>query len=206
MPNKTNWRLVLASQSPRRKELLGRTGAKFDIVVSAIAEESASTQPQQFALDIATLKGEAVETQLKSDNAVIISCDTVVAIGSKILGKPRNKDEARSFLEELSGKTHQVHTALVIMVSNQKFHCVETTDVSFAEISPFLLERYVASGDSLDKAGGYGIQGDALAFINKIDGCYGSVVGFPLARFCAMMEGSVSAQLGWEEPWQNYFL
>lgn len=206
MASKTSWRLVLASGSPRRKELLARTGVSFDVVVSSVAEESTATNPSQFALDIAGLKASAVAAQLGSSNSIVVASDTVVALGEEIFGKPQNSAEAREFLLRLSGKTHQVLTAVVIIAREQSFSFVETTSVTFAAIAPYLLERYIETGDSLDKAGGYGIQGDALAFIRKIDGCYGAVVGFPLARFCAMMEQDVSQQLGWNQPWQNYFL
>ena len=205
MPSNSNWQLVLASQSPRRKELLGRTGAKFQIQVSHVEEHSSAVDPRQYALDIALLKGQAVAQSVGEQNKIIISCDTVVALGDKIFGKPQDHNEARQFLQQLSGKTHQVHTALVIMVDGEMYQHVETTEVEFARITPYLLERYVATGDSLDKAGGYGIQGEALAFISSINGCYATVVGFPLAHFCDMMAGTVSKKLGWTQPWQNYF-
>lgn len=205
MPNSNKWRLVLASQSPRRKDLLARTGVAFSVHVSGADEVSASIDPRLFALDIARLKGAAVASLLPREKTIIVSSDTVVAIGNKIYGKPKDKTEARAFLRELSGKTHQVHTGLVLTVEGTIFSHVESTAVTFAPISDYLLERYLASDDSLDKAGAYGIQGDALAFVSRIDGCYASVMGFPLARFCAMMEGEVSQRQGWDSPWQNYF-
>lgn len=205
MPSNSNPQLILASQSPRRKELLARTGAKFSVIVSDVPEISDARDPKIFALEIARLKGAAVLKLRSEVDTCIVSCDTVVALGDKIYGKPSSRSEARQFLQELSGKKHWTHTGLVIHINGQRFEAVESTEVEFAPISEYLLERYIDSGDSLDKAGAYGIQGDALAFITGIKGCYSSVMGFPLARFCAMMEGQVASTQGWDKPWQNYF-
>lgn len=205
MPNNNNWKLVLGSKSPRRKELLERLGVPFEIKTCEIEEKSSIKDPKGFALDIAEQKAHAISVTLNDAKKVIVSCDTVVALNQKIYGKPRNAQEAKQFLTELSGKTHSVHTGLVIISGKSIHRHVETTEVSFEVIPPILLDRYIRSGDSLDKAGGYGIQGEALAFIKSINGCYATVVGFPLAHFCVMMDKEFGARQGWDQPWQNYF-
>jgi septum formation protein len=206
MHDKTaEWKLVLASQSPRRRELLARAGAPFVVLTSSGEEYSASTDPRTFALEIARRKGEEVRAGLTAERHVVVSADTVVAVGNRILGKPRDADEAREFLQLMATRRHEVHTAVVLHIGERgawrEVAHVETTRVVFGELSPYLLERYVASADPLDKAGAYGIQGDALAFVTGIEGCYGNVMGFPLARFCAMMD----AEEAWGTPWQRYF-
>lgn len=198
------FRLVLASQSPRRKELLGHTRVPFDVIVSHANEDSEEKNPSVFALEIALRKGESVAATLSAGHAVV-SSDTVVALEGKIYGKPRDIAEARQVLLELSGRTHQVHTAIALLIAGQTFTHVETTEVTFLPIAPKLLENYLASGDSLDKAGAYGIQGQGLTFIASLKGDYAAVMGFPLAAFCAMMENVVRPKLGWSSPWQDYF-
>lgn len=203
--NIRSWEIILASKSPRRKELLSRLGVPFTILVSDIEEKSSIQDPKGYALDIAEQKNHAITSQLSIDRKLIVSCDTVVASGDRIFGKPESKSEARQFLEALSGKTHSVHTALVAVSAGFSYRHVETTEVSFIEIQPSQLDKYIETGDSLDKAGGYGIQGEALSFIKGINGCYANVVGFPLAHFCAMMDKEFRARQGWDKPWQNYF-
>ncbi len=211
MPNSNEkWRMVLASQSPRRKELLGRLGVPFDVVVSGADEDVSERAPARHALEVARLKARAVADLLSPDRPhLVVAADTVVALGDDILGKPRDAAEAEAFLRRLSGRTHEVHTGLVLLemaTGHRREHAVvETTEVDFASIGPRQLMDYLATGDSLDKAGAYGIQGQALAFITGIRGCYGAVVGFPLARFCAMMDGTVAPGLGWRTPWQDFF-
>ncbi len=206
MPAKTaDWKLILASQSPRRRELLARAGVPFTVRVSQGEENSAAADPRRFAEEIALRKGVEVRSHLPAERHLVVSADTVVAIDGDVLGKPRDAAEARTFLQRLAGRSHEVHTAVVLHIGDggvwrERSH-VETTVVEFTAIDPFLLERYVASGDPFDKAGGYGIQGDALAFVNGIRGCYGNVMGFPLARFCAMMD----AEDAWARPWQHSF-
>jgi len=208
--NNKKWQLILASGSPRRRELLGHTKVPFEVKTIPTKEESNETNPCSFALEIARQKGVVLCETLTPAATVVVSADTVVALNGKIYGKPRDRDEAREFLTELAGRTHQVHTAVCLHYgwkeSWKRLEHVETTEVDFNPLVPRLLEDYLLTGDSLDKAGAYGIQGQALTFIHEVRGCYANVVGFPLARFCSMMEQDFMKQIGEQGPWQNLFL
>ena len=183
---KNKIKLILASGSPRRKELLGHLKLPFEIIIKNIPEETHYTDPVNFCRHISEMKGEAVFKE-QTQNCLVISADTIVSLGSKIYGKPRDAEEARVFLNELAGKTHSVFTAVTMNLKidgNDTTHSfVEESKVSFNPISVELMDRYIATGDSLDKAGAYGIQGASLTFISKVDGDYANVVGFPLSRF-----------------------
>jgi septum formation protein len=187
--------LVLASQSPRRKELLSYLNIPFEVCVSSVNEESEEKSPQQFCEVIAQKKGEAVFSELKkrmnwdkSFFPFVISSDTIVFANEKIYGKPSNVDEARNFLLELSGRSHTVYTAVHFCYLDKKelkekthtFSCA--SQVSFDIITPEVLEQYLKTKDSLDKAGAYGIQGPSLTFISHLEGSYSNVVGFPLSH------------------------
>ena len=183
---KNKIKLILASGSPRRKELLGHLKIPFEIIIKNIPEETHYTDPVNFCRHISEMKGEAVFKE-QSQNCLVISADTIVSLGSKIYGKPRDAEEARAFLNELAGKTHSVFTAVTMNLKidgqNTAHSFVEESKVSFNPIPSELMDRYIATGDSLDKAGAYGIQGPSLTFISKVDGDYANVVGFPLSRF-----------------------
>ena len=179
-------KLILASASPRRKELLGHLQLPFEIIIKNIPEETHFTDPVNYSKHIAEMKGEAVFKERK-DNCLVISADTIVCMGSKIYGKPADENEARIFLNELAGKTHSVFTAVTLNLRSGdtvKSHSfVEESKVTFNNISSELMTRYLATKDSLDKAGAYGIQGPSLTFISRVEGDYANVVGFPLSRF-----------------------
>lgn len=183
---KIKLKMILASASPRRKELLGHLKIPFEVVAKNIPEETHYTDPVNFCRHIAELKGSAVYGEALED-CMVISADTIVCLGSKIYGKPKDETEAKLFLLELSGKTHSVYTAVSIMIKirhQQILHSfVEESKVTFNTISPVLMNRYLATKDSLDKAGAYGIQGPSLTFISRVEGDYANVVGFPLSRF-----------------------
>lgn len=185
------FKLILASGSPRRKELIGHLQLPFDIIIKNIPEESHFTDPVDFSRHIAELKGEAVFKEI-DQNCLVVSADTIVCLNKKIYGKPKDADEARVFLKELAGQTHSVFTGVAIhlRVDSQiiKHTFVDETKVTFNAISPEILERYIATKDSLDKAGAYGIQGGSLTFISKVEGDYANVVGFPLSRFVSECE------------------
>ena len=208
--NKSPWKLILASSSPRRRELLGHTQVPFEILTIPTNEESHELDPRAFALDVARQKGVVVCESLKAQSSVVISADTVVALEGKIYGKPQGIEDARRILTELAGQTHQVHTGLCIHFwqnqSWKRIEHVETTEVDFLPLNQQLLESYLSTRDSLDKAGAYGIQGQALTFISGIRGCYANVVGFPLFRFCSLMEDDFLNQISNEGPWQNLFV
>lgn len=187
---KTKIKLILASASPRRKELLGHLKLPFEIITKNIPEESQHTDPVKFSREISEMKGSAVfQDYLKVDqaNVLVVSADTIVCLGQKIYGKPADVNEARQFLTELAGKSHSVFTAVTLNFKMGKtiitHSFVEESKVTFNTIPESLMERYLATGDSLDKAGAYGIQGPSLTFISRVEGDYANVVGFPLSRF-----------------------
>lgn len=189
-------KLILASASPRRKELLSHLKLPFEIMTKNIPEESYHKDPVNFSRHIAEQKGEAVfEDFIKAhteESVLVVSADTIVCLDQKIYGKPSDVEEARLYLEELSDKTHSVFTAVALSLYHDKkifkHSFVEESKVTFNKISPELMARYLATGDSLDKAGAYGIQGPSLTFISRVDGDYANVVGFPLSRFVVECE------------------
>lgn len=207
------FKFILASASPRRKELIGHLKVPFEIMTLNVPEESNATHPVEFSSEISALKGEAVFKLLKNEgpdsSLFVVSSDTIVCYQGKIYGKPRGREEARLFLKELSGKTHSVFTAVTVKVLHQgkdyEYAFAEESRVTFDEISEALLERYLDTGDSLDKAGAYGIQGPSLTFISKVEGDYANVVGFPLSRFVRESEKFFREHFSQEELWLNFF-
>jgi septum formation protein len=177
-----NFELVLGSQSPRRKELLSWTNLKYTIVTADLDEISHKTKPEDIAVDLALQKARAVKTKLLSKNNFIISADTIVVLEGKIYGKPKDREDAEKILSELSGNTHEVITGVCFIYENNEHLFFDKTLVTFNEIDPDLMQAYLDTGDSLDKAGAYGIQGPSLTFIAKIEGSYSNVVGFPLDK------------------------
>lgn len=176
------YELILASGSPRRKELLTRAGYEFRVIVSD-AEEDLTSQisPAQTAMNNASLKAQAV-ARTRPANELVIGADTVVAVGNTVFGKPRDNEEARSMLESLSGRTHQVSTGVCLIAKDVHVSFCETTDVTFKSLSPEEIAAYVATGEPLDKAGAYGIQGKGGALVDHIDGDYDNVVGLPVSE------------------------
>ncbi len=204
---------VLASASPRRKELISYLKIPFEIIALNIPEESGAKDPVSYAEEIACLKVEAVQHKLSSERPgghfYLVSADTIVCLHGKIFGKPKNREEARFFLNELSGKTHSVYTAVALrlMVDGKIYgkSFVEESRVTFNPISHTLMERYLDTGDSLDKAGAYGIQGPSLTFVSKVEGDYANVVGFPLSRFVIESGLFFHSIFSHEGLWQDYF-
>jgi len=185
------WHLVLASASPRRKQLLEYSGLKFTIHVTDILEESHFTHPAQVAMDLAKQKGDHAFLDITNKdsiiNPLIVAADTVVALQNKIYGKPTSIADAARILMELSGHEHEVFTGIYLKRKIedrlQEYSFVEKTSVKFDQITPDVLHTYLQTGESLDKAGAYGIQASGLTFIDTINGSYSNVVGFPLNRF-----------------------
>lgn len=203
---------VLASASPRRKELIGHLKVPFEIHTMNVPEESPAKEPVQFSLDIARIKGEAVFDKLKKEGRsalFVVSADTIVCLDNKIYGKPSGREEARKFLSELAGKTHSVFTAVSVKYlfngDEDSFSFVDESRVTFNPISDALMERYLDTGDSLDKAGAYGIQGPSLTFISRVEGDYANVVGFPLSRFITESEKFFKSKFPHEDLWLNLF-
>ena len=171
--------IILASASPRRRELLQQIGCSFRVEVSQAEEvDCQGLQPSVVVKKNACLKAEAVAA-LYPDMPVL-GADTVVSLDDDIFGKPKDKEQAREMLTRLSGRTHQVSTGIAIAWHNQIWQAYETTEVDFAPLSPAEIDRYLAIGEHADKAGAYGIQGRAAVFIEQIRGSYSNVVGLPL--------------------------
>ena len=205
-----NFEFILASSSPRRKELIGHLQIPFSVLTADLDEKSNHQEPELFAQDIAIQKGEAVVSSLENkEGCLVVSADTVVSLDGRIFGKPKDETEARLFLSSLAGKEHSVFTAVAMFfiydgkVLRHQF--VEETKVTFNEISEELMARYLATKDSLDKAGAYGIQGPSLTFISAVKGDYANVVGFPLSRFINEAQSFFNKNLEKQDMWLNYF-
>lgn len=217
MISNKKYSLILGSQSPRRKELLGWLGIPFEICPTNIEEITEKTIPLEVAEDLAALKGRAVLDKLKERLETdkdffpfVISSDTIVTLDNKIYGKPNGVDGAREMLKELSGKTHTVITSVFIGFKNFQGELIEDifscqTDVTFASIDEDVLEHYLISGESLDKAGSYGIQGQGLVFISDLRGSYSNVVGFPLDMFHNRLKRVLGHQNDNEGKWRELF-
>ncbi len=179
MPGK---QLILGSQSPRRRELLTGLGVKFSVVVADIDETPvAGESPADCVLRLASVKADAVwrRTGASSDSAVL-AADTIVVIDGDILGKPENREHAVAMLSRLSGREHQVMTALALRSATTEESLLQTSKVRFAKLTAREIADYVATGEPDDKAGGYAIQGLAAAFVVSLTGSYSGVVGLPL--------------------------
>ena len=179
---------ILASASPRRRELLTMAGVAPLTVIPSGADESVvrGLSPSETVRALALLKGRDVLSRVTGD-ALVISADTVVAVDGEILGKPKDKADAARMLRLLSGRTHWVHTGLALMTGEKTLADVVSAAVTFRELSEQEIEAYVATGEPMDKAGAYGIQGKAALFIPRIEGDYYAVMGFPLCRFSEMI-------------------
>jgi septum formation protein len=182
--------LLLASASPRRKELLEQIGVKYitrsmDIDESVLVNEIASDYVQRLALE------KAKQGLAYSKGLPVLAADTSVVIGGKILGKPESPQDAISMLTMLSGKQHQVITGVALMRNKGSSQQVESasiiTDVYFLELTQQQIQAYVATQEPMDKAGSYGIQGKAAVFVKRIEGSYSNVVGLPLEQIGMML-------------------
>lgn len=189
---KTQVRLILASKSPRRAEILRNAGIVFDVRAAHVNEtkrprESAHSYVRRLAA--AKARAVAEPAKRKKEHAIVIGADTVVLAQGKILGKPSDVKEARRMLRLLSGKKHQVLTGISVLSvrDGRERHHVEATRVKFLKISNADIDDYIATGEPFDKAGAYGIQGIGGRFVAGIDGCYFNVMGLPLARVWSML-------------------
>lgn len=177
---------ILASASPRRKELLSRTGIKFDIIPSCKEEKIEGSCPSDIVKNLALMKAKDIFEQQKEESLTVIGADTIVVYHDEILGKPSDEDEAADMLSMLSDRTHQVYTGVAILTRDQgvenKNVFFESTDVTFYPVSKEDIESYIATKDPMDKAGAYGIQGDFCIHVKCIHGDYNNVVGLPVSR------------------------
>ncbi len=173
--------LILASSSPRRKELLETLQLTFDISASEADESySLGTAPEQIVIDLATRKAKDVAK--RHQNSFVIGSDTIVFANGSVLGKPKNEDEAIEMLSTLSGNTHAVFTGVAIVRGEQTVSFFEKTAVTFWDLSESEIKAYVKSGEPFDKAGAYGIQGLGSMLVKHISGDYFNVVGLPVSR------------------------
>lgn len=188
------FRLILASTSPRRRELLGLLGLPFEVVASRYDEAALAPgglTPPEYVTRLALGKASEVAARTEGD-ALVIGADTTVILDGATLNKPADAADARRMLRMLSGRTHQVYTGLCLIAVRdgvaeevQTDHAV--TDVTFDTLADDTVAAYVATGEPLDKAGAYGIQGKALSFIPGIHGDYFNVVGLPVFQLCKML-------------------
>ncbi len=176
-------KLTLASRSPRRASLLKQMGFVFEVVSVPISEESVKiSNPEDKTIALSRLKASAVLDRVLE--GVIIGADTVVCLKGEILEKPVDQEEARIMLRKLSGETHEVYTGFtLIQIGGNRLSDVEKTSVTFRQLEEWEIDDYVQTGSPLDKAGGYGIQDRSGLFVDRIEGCFYNVVGFPLTKF-----------------------
>lgn len=184
-----NLPIYLASASPRRQQLLKEISLNFKVIPTNIEENlKENLTPRKTAEKLSCLKAESLLAQITE--GIIIGADTVVSLNGEVLGKPATKEEARQILQKLSEKTHSVFTGLTVIKAetNEILTDSEETRVTFDEISDSEINDYIESGEPMDKAGAYGIQGRAGLFINRIEGCYFNVVGLPLNLLYKMLK------------------
>jgi septum formation protein len=189
-------KLILASASTRRADILRAAGIPFIVMSSAVDETPIPNESSPDLVQrLADAKAELVAARAVGP-AIVIAADTVVTLDAHILGKPRTTDDARTMLSKLSGRTHSVVTGvtLIRLPDAERRRFVETTHVHFTALSDEELNRYLATDEPDDKAGSYAIQGRAGRYIPRIEGCYFNVVGLPLSRLCHEL-----AELGWSE-------
>jgi septum formation protein len=189
-------KLILASSSARRAEILRNAGVQFTVISSAIDETPIPGEtPHDLVARLAAAKAELVAARAIGPG-IVIAADTVVLLEGRILNKPRSTDDARHMLEQLSGRAHSVLTGvtLVRLPDAERREFVESTLVQFEQLSAEEIIHYLATGESHDKAGAYAIQGRAGRYIPRIEGCYFNVVGLPLARLLRSLH-----ELGWSE-------
>ena len=191
--------LILASASPRRRELLTQAGLKFTVAPANLNEdllpdEAAAAYVQRLAEEKAQAVWNAQRSSDTSDDSLLVlGADTCVVCDGHILGKPTDTTDARRMLELLSGRTHAVLTGLAVISSRKIVRDVEITQVMFNQLNDREIAQYIANGEPLDKAGAYAIQGYAARWIPRIEGCYFNVMGLPIARTVALLAEAQTA-------------
>ena len=172
--------VILASQSPRRKELMGLFHIPFTVRVSQADETmDPDLSPAEAVAVVSRRKAEAVT---RDPEDVVIAADTIVVVDNEILGKPRDEADARRMLQLLSGRDHQVMTGMTLLRGERCIVCTEITDIHFRTLSPREIDAYIRTGEPMDKAGSYGIQGGAALFAERLEGDYYNVMGLPVCR------------------------
>ena len=177
--------LILASQSPRRRELLGLTGLDFTVRVADIDETMDNTKaPFDEVARVSRMKAQAVA---RKPGDVVIAADTIVVCGGKVLGKPRNEEDAFRILSLLSGRDHEVMTGMTVLRGDEIVTHTEVTKIHFRQLHPDEIRAYIATGEPMDKAGAYGIQGGAALFADQMEGDYYNVMGLPVCRLAMIL-------------------
>lgn len=205
----TNIKIILASGSPRRKELLAQAGYDFDVCPSLSEEDLEVMAPSEYVMRLAKMKADEVCNRLIAEDMgrrvkklperfVVLGADTVVSLNGRILGKPYDYDDAYNTLNSLSDQTHQVYTGVCLIYvegrAKTSSSFFEMTDVTFYPVSHEEIIQYLATNEPFDKAGSYGIQGKGGLFVKGIEGDYNNVVGLPLARVYHELEKLVSEE------------
>ena len=178
-------KIILASKSPRRREILENLGFEFEVMTCETDESSDISNGARLAVELSARKAKAVAEMLFKDGkadgqTIVVGCDTVVICGDEILGKPRDRADAERMMRMLSGRGHSVVSGLTLICGDQIISDHAETKVFFDKLTDEDIEDYISSDEPYDKAGGYGIQGKAGLFINRIEGCYYNVVGLPV--------------------------
>ena len=190
-------KIILASASPRRRELLEQLGVEFEIIPSQVEEKMKSMEPSRMVMELSEIKAEDIYNRLSQEEkelSTVIGADTVVACEDQVMGKPQSSSEAIEMLSRLQNNTHQVYTGVTLIFRKgpgkvpSKISFFEKTDVTMYPISSDEIAAYVNTGEPMDKAGAYGIQGRGAAFIKEIHGDYNNVVGLPIGRLYQEMK------------------
>ena len=190
-------KIILASASPRRRELLEQLSVEFEIIPSQVEEKMKSMEPSRMVMELSEIKAEDIYNRLSQEEkelSTVIGADTVVAFEDQVVGKPQSSSEAIEMLSRLQNNTHQVYTGVTLIFRKgpgkvpSKISFFEKTDVTMYPISSDEIAAYVNTGEPMDKAGAYGIQGRGAAFIKEIHGDYNNVVGLPIGRLYQEMK------------------
>ena len=177
--------LILASASPRRKELLSLFGVPF-LIRAADIDETMDPKGSPFDEVGRVSRLKALATQREQAD-VVVAADTIVVCDGQVLGKPRDEEDAFRMLSLLSGRDHQVMTGMTVIRDDREVFCTEVTDIHFKDLTPAVIRRYIATGEPMDKAGSYGIQGGAALFAEKMVGDYYNVMGLPVCRLYTIL-------------------
>lgn len=179
-------RLILASASPRRKELLKNAGYEYEVCPADIDETMPEGVEPETACEILSRK-KAQAVLEENPDAVVLGSDTIVVLGNTILGKPENEEDAKAMLRALSGRVHQVYTGLCVCSKEKTLSLVSRADVRFYNLSDAVIDAYIATKEPMDKAGAYGIQGVGSMLVRSIEGDYFTIVGLPMAKAARML-------------------
>jgi len=189
-------KIILASGSPRRKQLFAQVGIPCEVVVSD-ADETISGSPDYQVKELALRKAYAVRDMIAIGDNIIVAADTLEYINGEVLGKPEGSDGAFAMLKALSGNTHTVYTGVDVLRGNKNIAFVDTTKVTFRDLTDDEILGYIATGEPFDKAGAYGVQDKGALLVDRIDGDYFTVVGLPIAKVAAALR-----EMGYD-PWHR---